>query len=164
MRFPILYKKRKVKFMKLNSVSPLRNYTPNFGMAVKIDKNAHAVIKRQLAGLSNDAVDSFWKELDAVTTRQAENPVNILLRKCNNRKALAAEVVDNSNEPLDNRVFTQGLFRPKGLKFMSKAETYADNVNSLNTKLAKYDEALDVDYDPSLAEKKNTVIQIECNK
>lgn len=134
--------------LSVNSVSQNPNGNPNFGMAIKIDENAHKVIKKQVSKLSQKKAEAFWENFDAAVNRQQDNPVNILIRKCNNRQALAAEVVDDSENALNNKVFTQGLFSPKGLKFVKKAEGYADNINDLNTKLAKYEKALDVDYDP----------------
>lgn len=135
--------------LSVNSVSPNPNPSnPNFGMAIKIDENAHKVIKKQVSKLSQKKAESFWENFDAAVNRQQDNPVNILIRRCNNRDALAAEVVDDSENALDNKVFTQGLFNPKGLKFVKKAGEYADNINNLNTKLAKYEKAVDADYDP----------------
>ena len=137
--------------LSVNSVSPNPN-TPNFGMAVKLDENAHRVIKKQVAKMSASTADKFWNDLDAAVERQKDNPVNILIRKCNHRRALAAEVVDDRENALDNKVFAQGLFNPGGLKFVDKAEEYANNVNKLNNKLSRYEKAIDTDYDPRAAE------------
>ena len=102
--------------------------------------------------MSASTADKFWNDLDAAVERQKDNPVNILIRKCNHRRALAAEVVDDSENALDNKVFAQGLFNPGGLKFVNKAEEYANNVNKLNNKLSRYEKAIDTDYDPRAAE------------
>ena len=135
--------------MNLNVNSVSRGQTnPNFGMAVKLDSDAHSIIKKQVSKLSAKKAEKFWEDFDKIVEDQKDNLVNIIIRKCNNRQALAAEVVDNSESALENKVFTQGLFNPKGLKFVKKAEEYADNINNLNTKLAKYEKAVDADYDP----------------
>lgn len=122
----------------------------NFGMAIKIDPDAHSIIKRQAMGLSSKAYDSFCDAFDAAVKRQEDNPVNIIIRKCNNRQALAAEVVDNSENAIDNTVISQGLIRPRGLKFLDKAEAKANKINDLNQRLLKYEVANDVDYDPRI--------------
>ncbi len=119
----------------------------NFGMAIKLDNDALPIIKEQASKLSKGAYEEFWKNFDAAVSRQQENPVNIIVRKCNNRRALAAEIVDKSENPLDNQVFTQG-FGKKGLKFLDKAEVKADNINDMNQRLGKYDLAIDDDYNP----------------
>ena len=80
----------------VNSVSP------NFGMAIKIDSNAHPVIKKQVAKMAGEKAEKFWETLDAAVYRQKDNPVNILIRKSNHRQALVAVVVDNSEEALNN--------------------------------------------------------------
>ncbi len=127
------------------------NFNPNaqstnFGMAIKIDPDAKAILKRQTSDLSQKAYDKFWKSFDEAVERQADNPVNILIRKCNNRQALAAEVVDSGNEPLKNTVYTQGFFFPSKLKYINKAEKKADTLNDLNERLGKYAEAVEDDY------------------
>ena len=129
-------------YCSVNSVSP------NFGMAIKLDNNAHSIIKKQVAKLSSEKADKFWQTLDAAVERQKENPVNVIIRKCKHRQALAAEVVDNSENALNNKVFSQKLFSPKGLNFIDKAEKYADNVDKLNQKLGQYEKAIDADYNP----------------
>ncbi len=129
--------------LNINSAS-----SPNFGMAIKIDENAHKVIKKQVSKLSPKKADTFWENFDAAVNRQQDKPVNILIRKCKNRQALAAEVVDDNKNALNNKVFSQGILKPKGLKFLKKAEGYADNINELNTKLSKYEKALETDYNP----------------
>ena len=133
----------------VNSVSP------NFGMAIKIDSNAHPVIKKQVAKMAGEKAEKFWETLDAAVYRQKDNPVNILIRKSNHRQALVAEVVDNSEEALNNKVFAQDLFKPGGLKFVNKAETYANQVNKINQKLNSYEKAVDTDYNPAQACKLN---------
>lgn len=86
--------------LNINSAS-----SPNFGMAIKIDENAHRVIKKQVSKLSPQKADTFWENFDAAVNRQQNNPVNILIRKCKNRQALAAEVVDDNKNALNNKVF-----------------------------------------------------------
>lgn len=68
---------------------------------------------------------------------QEHNPVDIVIRKCKNRKALAADVIDNSEEPLNTVTFTQRLLKPFGLKFLKKAIKSANNINDINGKLDK---------------------------
>ncbi len=123
------------------------NYqSPNFGMAIKIDPNAKAILKKQTAGLSDSSFIKFWNSFDEAVERQAENPVDIIIRKCNHRKALAAEVVDNGTEPLENTVYSQGFIFPSKIKFINKAEKRAETLNDLNQRLSKYTEAVEDDY------------------
>lgn len=134
--------------LSLNSVSSKHRSNPNFGMAVKIDPDANLILKKQLVKMSDKALENYWNRFDAIVNRQNDNPVNILIRKCNKRKALAAEIVDNNDNALDNLVTSQGLLRPRGLKFLEKAEICADRINALNNRLAKYEKAVDADYEP----------------
>lgn len=134
----------------LNTAGQNKNASVNFGMAIKVDPDAHAIIKRQAMRLSDKAYDSFCESFDAAVKRQENNPVNIIIRKCNNRQALAAEIVDNSENAIDNSVISQRLIRPKGLKFLDKAEAKANKVNDLNQRLMNYDVAKDIDYDPKI--------------
>lgn len=137
--------------MNLNVNSVSRGQTnPNFGMAVKIDGNAHKIIKKQVASLSPKKADRFWETFDSIVEAQKDNLVNIIIRKCKHRQALAAEVVDNSENALENRVFSQGLISPSGLKFVIKAEDHANKINRLNQKLAGYEKAIDTDYTPNI--------------
>ncbi len=127
------------------------NFNPNaqstnFGMAIKIDPNAKAILKKQTADLSSSSFENFWKSFDEAIERQAENPVDIIIRKCNHRKALAAEVVDNGREPLENTVYSQGFIFPSKMKFINKAEKRADTLKDLNQRLDKYTEAVKDDY------------------
>lgn len=122
------------------------NNSPNFGMAIKLDKSAHLVLKKQAAGMSEKSYEKFWDTIDRAVKRQESNPVDILIRECKYRNALAAEVVDHSEEPLKNTVFTQRLFFPKGLKFLSKAEKRADKINDMNSRIETYPEAVREDY------------------
>lgn len=134
----------------LNPAGQNKNASVNFGMAIKVDPDAHAIIKRQAMRLSDKAYDSFCEAFDAAVKRQENNPVNIIIRKCNNRQALAAEIVDNSENAIDNSVISQRLIYPKGLKFLDKAEAKANKVNDLNQRLMNYDVAKDIDYDPKI--------------
>lgn len=137
--------------MNLNVNSVSRGQTnPNFGMAVKLDSDAHPIIKKQVSKLSAKKAEKFWEDFDKIVEDQKDNLVNIIIRKCNNRRALAAEVVDNSESALENKVFTQGLIHPSGLKFVKSAEDYANKVNVLNQKLAGYEKAVDTDYTPNI--------------
>lgn len=123
------------------------NYqSPNFGMAIKIDPSAKAILKKQTADLSSSSFQNFWESFDKAIERQAENPVDIIIRKCNHRKALAAEVVDNGSEPLENTVYSQSFIFPSKMKFINKAEKRADTLKDLNQRLDKYTEAVEDDY------------------
>lgn len=130
----------------LNPVGQNTRASVNFGMAIKIGSDAHAIIKRQAMALTDKAYDSFCDAFDAAVKRQENNPVNIIIRKCNNRQALAAEIVDNSENAIDNIVISQGLIHPKGLKFLDKAEAKANKINNLNQRLTNYEAAKAVDY------------------
>lgn len=118
----------------------------NFGMAIKLDKSAHIVLKKQAANMSDKNYKKFWENIDNAVERQESNPVDIIIRECKHRHALAAEVVDHSDEPLKNTVFTQRLFFPKGLNFLNKAEKRADKINDMNSKISEYPEAIKDDY------------------
>ncbi len=142
------------------------NFNPNaqstnFGMAIKIDPNAKAILKKQTSDLSQKAYDKFWKSFDEAVERQADNPVNILIRKCNNRQALAAEVVDSGNEPLNNTVYTQGFLFPSKLKYINKAEKKADTLKDLNERLGKYAEAVEEDYSTAAEKTSGGAMDIE---
>ena len=127
------------------NITPIQSNT-NF-RAVKLDPNAQPVIKRQVIKMSIDKNCKFWQKFDEIVQRQLENPVDIIVRQCNNRKnALAAEVVDHSEDAIGNLVFTQGILCKKGLKFLEQAEKKADIINDTNTKLTKYTPATDDDY------------------
>ena len=101
------------------------NYqSPNFGMAIKIDPNAKAILKKQTAGLSDSSFQNFWKSFDEAVERQAEN----------------------RSEPLENTVYSQGFIFPSKIKFINKAEKRAETLNDLNQRLSKYTEAVEDDY------------------
>lgn len=122
------------------------NNSQSFGMAIKLDKSAHLVLKKQTVGMSEKNYEKFWDTIDKAVKRQESNPVDILIRECKYRNALAAEIVDYSEKPLKNTVFTQQLFFPKGLKFLSKAEKRADKINDMNSRIESYPEAVRGDY------------------
>lgn len=142
------------------------NFNPNaqstnFGMAIKIDPNAKAILKKQTADLSNSRFIKFWNAFEEAVERQADNPVDIIIRKCNRRKALAAEVVDNGNEPLKNTVYSQGFIFPSKMKFINKAEKRAETINDLNQRLSKYPEAVEDDYLTAIEKQASEGIDIE---
>lgn len=118
----------------------------NFGMAVKLDESAHAIIKRQASKLGDKSYEKFWNKFDDTVKRQEGNPVDIIIRKCKHRKALAAEVVDHGEAPMDNTIFHQSKIFPSGLKFLDKAEKKADKINNLNYQIAKYQTAAPEDF------------------
>ena len=123
-----------------------KGQSQSFGMAIKLDRSARIVLKKQAANMSEKNYEKFWENIDKAVERQESNPVDILLRECKHRHALAAEVVDHSDEPLKNTVFTQRLFFPKGLKFLNKAEKRADKINDMNSRISEYPEAQKEDY------------------
>lgn len=114
--------------------------TPNFGMSVLLDKSAHAIIKKQVTELSPKKGESFLKKISELVQNQKENPVNIIIRKANRRKALVAEIVDSPEGAnlgaKKNKIFSQGFFFKTGnTKFLKKAENEANNLNAINTKV-----------------------------
>lgn len=119
-----------------------RNNNPSFGMALKMDPSASAVIKKQAIALGKNAQDNFITGINSVHERQLTNPVDIILRKAKHRNALVAEIVDSpAGRELGaakNKVITQSLFFKDGsLKFLKKAETRANSLNELNSKIDK---------------------------
>lgn len=125
----------------INNVNCTRkNSTPNFGMALKLDSSAHAVIKKQAVALSEKSKNNFFTKLKQVMERQENNPVDIILRKAKHRKALAAEIVDSeagkSMGAVKNKVTSQPLVGKNGsLRFLSKAEKKADKLNETNNQV-----------------------------
>ncbi len=119
-----------------------RNNNPSFGMALKMDPSANAVIKKQAVALGKKAQDSFMLGIDAVHERQLANPVDIILRKAKHRKALVAVIVDSPDGrelgAVKNEVISQPFFFKDGsLKFLDKAEARANSLNELNDKIDK---------------------------
>lgn len=126
--------------MQINKVQNFRN--PQFGMAVKLDKSAKMIIKRQAVNMSETKYNDFWDHFDSVVEQEKSNPVDIIVRKCKHRKALAADVIDNSDEPLEIKTFAQGRISPSGLKFLDRAQVSAKKVNDMNSRLERYAEPL----------------------
>ncbi len=126
----------------------INNSNTNFKMAVKLDPNAQPIIKKQVLNMSNKNANKFWERFDEIVERQQNNPVDIIIRKCEGRKALAAEVVDHGEEAVNNTVFSQGVFNPNGLKFVQKAEERAEAINDINSRFGKYTPATEEDYIP----------------
>lgn len=122
------------------------NPSASFGMAVKVDPSAQKVIKAQTSELSEKAYNKFWNKFNDIVSKQEENPVDILVRKCKHRDALAAEVVDHSDSPMKNTVYSQSTLFPSGLKFMERAEKKADRINDVNDRIGKYTPATSEDY------------------
>ena len=122
--------------------------SPNFGMALKFDKDALPVIKKQAMGLSASGRDKFWSLLEEIKGRQENNPVNIIVRKTTHRDALAADIIDSTAETeiiLNSK--KQGLFSRNGsLKFLEKAETDANELNKTNEEISKLPIAEEKDY------------------
>lgn len=122
------------------------NPSASFGMAVKVDPSAQKVIKAQTSELSEKAYNKFWNKFNDIVSKQEENPVDILIRRCKHRDALAAEVVDHSDSPMKNTVYSQSTLFPGGLKFMERAEKKADRINDVNDRIGKYTPATSEDY------------------
>lgn len=122
------------------------NPSASFGMAVKVDPNAQRVIKAQTSELSEEAYNKFWDNFNHIVSRQEGNPVDILIRKCKHRDAIAAEVVDHSDSPMKNTVYSQSTLFPGGLKFMERAEKKADRIKDVNDKIGTYKPATENDY------------------
>ena len=131
-----------------NAINCKRNANPTFGMAVKVDGTATKVIKEQVLKMNSKKAEGFWGKFQALIDRQAENPVNIIIRKCKNRNALAAEVVDSqANNAVKNTTFTQGLLSRNGsLNFTKKAELQANKLNEANVKIAELPKAVEKDF------------------
>lgn len=114
---------------------------PSFGMAIKLDKSAHSVIKRQVLKLGEKSRDSFFKGIDEVVRNQEKNPVNIIIRKSDKRNALVAEVVDSEAGgqlgAAKNYITSQSFFFFKNgsLKFLNAAEKKANELNTINSKV-----------------------------
>lgn len=119
-----------------------RNNSPQFGMAIKLDKSAHPIIKKQAVALRDKSRNNFFTKLKQAVERQESNPVNILIRKAKHRNALAAEVVDSeigkSMGGVKNQVTSQPLIGKNGsLKFLDKAEKKANKLNETNNEVKK---------------------------
>lgn len=117
-----------------------RNNSLQFGMAIKLDKSAHSIIKKQAVALSEKSRNNFLTKLKEKVERQECNPVNILIRKAKHRNALAAEIVDSeigkSMGGIKNQVTSQPFIGKNGsLKFLDKAEKKADKLNDTNRKI-----------------------------
>lgn len=116
------------------------NANPSFGMAIKLDKSAHSVIKQQALKLGNKSRERFFAGIEEAVNKQQDNPVNIILRKSKTRNALAAEVSDSESGrelgAATNFVTSQPFFFKNGsLKFLKAAQAKADDLNSINSKL-----------------------------
>jgi len=124
-----------------------RNNT-SFGMAFKVDESAMKIMKDQTLAIKPKKAENFWNKLNDMIARNEDNPVNVIIRKCNHRKALAAEVVDAEAETaVKNRVHTQPFaFKNGSLKFAEKAEKDANTINETNQKIASLPKAEEKDF------------------
>lgn len=124
-----------------------RNNT-SFGMAFKVDESAMQIMKDQTLALSPKKATKFWDKLSEMISRNEDNPVKVIIRKCNHRKALAAEVVDSEAETaVKNRVHSQPLlFKNGSLKFAEKAEKDANLLNETNKKIEALPKAEEKDF------------------
>ncbi len=119
-----------------------RNNSPKFGMAIKLDKSAHSIIKKQAVALSEKSRNNFFTKLRQAVERQENNPVNIIIRKTKHRNALAAEIVDSeigkSMGGIKNQVTSQPfIFKNGNLFFLNKAEIKANKLNETNNEVRK---------------------------
>ena len=117
-----------------------RNNTPNFGMAIKMDKSAYPVIKKQAIALGEKGKNNFFTKIKQAVERQEQNPVNIIIRKAKHRQALAAEIVDSEAGKaiggVKNKVKSQPIVGKNGsLGFLNKAEKKANKLNETNNQV-----------------------------
>lgn len=122
--------------------SNYRNNSPKFGMAIKLDSSAVPVIKKQAAKMKTIEKSNFLSIIKQDVKDQADNPVNIIIRKTKFRKALAAVVVDSKigqeMGKLKNKIFTQPFRKKDGnLKFLDDASNYANKLNETNNEVQK---------------------------
>lgn len=117
------------------------NKSPNFGMALKIDKSATPVIKNKFLLSIRDHKDSFKTTINEVAKRQAQNPVDIFIK--GDKGKLVAEVVDSEaglelGYPQVQKLFPQdenGLKKHLDSSFILSAEICADKLKSVNDEL-----------------------------
>ena len=71
---------------------------PKFGMAVKLNKSAIPVIKKQFITMANNTKSQeFIHSVRNAATNQARNPVNVVIKAAeDNSGKLVAEVVDSN--------------------------------------------------------------------
>lgn len=133
-----------------SSMNCKKNNSPNFGMAMKVDKSAEKVIKEQVLKLNPNETLAFWEKLGNLKAESESNPVNWIIRKCKHRNALAAEVVDSSAETaVKNKVHSQPfLFKTGNLEFAEKAKDDADKIRAVNVKIASLPKAGESDFCP----------------
>ena len=117
-----------------------RHNTPSFGMAIKVDKSAYPIIKKQAIALGEKGKNNFFTKLKQAVTRQEQNPVDIIIRKAKRRQALAAEIVDSEAGKaiggVKNKVKSQPIIGKNGsLGFLNKAEKKADKLNETNNQV-----------------------------
>ncbi len=117
-----------------------KNSSPNFGMALKVDKSAYPIIKKQAIALGEKKKNNFLFKIEQAFERQKENPVNIILRKAKHREALAAEVVDSECGKtlggVKNKIKSQPIIGKNGsLRFLDKAEKNANKLNETNKQI-----------------------------
>ena len=134
-----------------SSMNCKRNNSPSFGMAVLVEKSAEKVMKDQVLTMKPKKAAAFWEKLNDLISRNESNPVNVIIRKCTHRDALAAEVVDSAAETaVKNKVHSQPfvLFKNGSLKFAEKAEADANLINEANVKIASLPKAAESDFYP----------------
>ncbi len=143
-----------------------RNNSPQFGMAIKLDKSAHPIIKKQAVALRDKSRNNFFTKLKQAVERQESNPVNILIRKAKHRNALAAEVVDSeigkSMGGVKNQVTSQPLIGKNGsLKFLDKAEKKANKLNETNNEVKKIIDEIPVAEAKDYSKRGGSIIAVE---
>ncbi len=131
-----------------NSMNCKRNNSPSFGMSMLVEKSAEKVIKDQVLSMKPKKAEAFWAKLEELKASSEKNPVNWIIRKCNRRDALAAEVVDSAADTaVKNRVHSQPiLFKTGNLKFAEKAKAEADLINDTNLRIADLPKAKEADF------------------
>ena len=122
--------------------SNYRNNSPKFGMTVKLDSSAVPVIKKQASKMKTIDRTKFLSLIRQGAEHQANNPVDIIIRKTKFRNALAAEVVDSKIGKelgkLKNKIFTQPFRKKDGnLKFLDNASNYANKLHETNKEVIK---------------------------
>lgn len=131
-----------------SSMNCQRKNSPSFGMAMKVDKSAEKIIKDQVLSLKPKKAEAFWAKLEELKSSSESNPVNWIIRKCNRRNALAAEVVDsNAETAVKNKVFSQPLmFKDGKLGFAEKAAAEAEKLNDANLKIQALPKSTEADF------------------
>ena len=114
------------------------NKSPNFGMALKIDKSATPIIKNRFLYTPGKDKDFFITTIKECAERQAKNPVDIFIKE--DKGKLVAEVVDsevgqNLGKPLTQCIYPEKERKLLDVGFILNAEHTADTLNTANEEL-----------------------------